>query len=89
MGIKNIITGHVNELLGNHEELHDLRINICQTCPLYKLSDFGYVCDPKKYLNPLTNEVSYFPKAGYFKGCNCRLEAKTRDKESSCPARKW
>ena len=34
MGITNIVNGHLNELLGNNEEIAKARIRICKKCPI-------------------------------------------------------
>jgi len=87
--IGSIIKGHFNELLGREQSLSESRLLICKNCPLYKASPVGRICDPTLYVNTHTNEVSDKPQEGYYKGCNCRLEAKTRDPEAHCPAKKW
>lgn len=52
MGITNIVNGHLNELLGNNEEIAKARIRICKKCPIMKDSFMGYVCSSKLWLNP-------------------------------------
>lgn len=84
-----IIKGHVNELFDWEGDLSKERLAICVTCPLYKLTELGYRCDPHLYLNPETMEVSETPQEGFYGGCNCRLAAKTRVPEASCPAGLW
>lgn len=51
MGITNIVNGHLNELLGNNEEIAKARIRICKKCPIMKDSFMGYVCSSKLWLN--------------------------------------
>lgn len=87
--ITEIIQGHWNELFKREEELSKTRLAICARCPLYKATVVGRVCDPSLYLDPKTNETRTTPAQGYFKGCNCRLEAKSRVPEKHCPANKW
>lgn len=70
------------------EELSKKRLAICRQCPLYKEDSWGPVCNPKRYLNPETGEVSFFPKEGYVKGCNCRLGQKTKNPSNHCIANK-
>ena len=89
MGITNIVNGHLNELLGNNEEIAKARIRICKKCPIMKDSFIGYVCSSKLWLNPKTGDISTERKDGYKRGCGCRLNAKVRDTKSSCPACKW
>lgn len=89
--IKEIVNGHINELTNAEEELYRKRIKICEECPLFKQTVLGPVCNSSLYLNPETDDVSLVdlkdPK--YFKGCGCRLNAKTRNPQSKCPALKW
>ena len=89
MIITQIIKGHVNELFGKEQQLHDMRMEICKQCPLYKVGTFGPICDSSKFLNPLTGVVNYSGGKGFFQGCACRLEAKTRIEDAKCPAGKW
>lgn len=89
MNYSEIIKGHVNEFIGAQNELSSKRLEICQNCPLLKRTSIGIICDPNKYLNPITNEVRTTPKDGFFGGCKCRLKAKTRNPDSKCPAGKW
>ena len=50
---------------------------ICKACPLYKEDSFyGAVCNSAKYIK--VNEdgsesSSYFPRAGYTRGCGCKV----------------
>lgn len=88
MEIGNIIKGHVNEVLNKNGDISKQRMQICLECPIYS-TRFGGQCNGKLYLNPKTNDISLERKQGYFKGCNCRLNAKTRIKAEKCPAGKW
>ena len=88
-GIKNIVTGHVNELLGNKEAVALPRLAICKKCPLYKKTMYGYVCNSNAWLNPETGEFSLDKKDGYVKGCGCRINAKVTVANEKCPAGKW
>lgn len=89
-GIKNIIEGHWNELIGNNKSIANPRREICKKCPLYDTSLFGWKwCNPNIYLNVKTNDVSSKPKEGYIKGCACRIEAKITVPNEKCPAGKW
>lgn len=85
---KDIANGHINEILGLNEDISEKRMKICRTCPLFKKS-FGGLCNPKLWLNPTTMEVSTHQKSEYYKGCGCRLLAKTRLPYASCPAKRW
>ena len=90
-GVKNIITGHVNEFLGNKEALAKPRRAICLKCPLYHINTFwGWAeCNSKLYLNPNTGDVSLQEKPGYKHGCGCRIEAKITVPSEKCPLGKW
>ncbi len=90
MSIKQILTGHLNELLGRGTELSVARLEVCKKCPLYKIHpEFGPMCNKALYLEPVTDEVSETPKKGFKRGCGCRLNAKTRNGDAECPAGKW
>lgn len=88
MEVGNIIKGHVNELLGLNKDISKIRIDICKKCPLYK-DEFGGICNPKLYMNPKTKDVSLEKKDGYFKGCGCRISAKTTLPDAVCPNGQW
>lgn len=86
----NIVTGHIKELFGMNKELFETRMKICSECPIYFQAPLiGAMCNTKLYINPETNDISRKEKDGYFKGCGCRLDAKTREYNESCPAGKW
>lgn len=85
---KDIVSGHVNELLGLNKDISQERMKICKTCPLYKPS-FGGVCNHSLWLNPQTLDISDRAKPGYIRGCGCRLNSKTRLPYASCPAHRW
>lgn len=65
------------------------KLNICRQCPLWKETINGPVCNSNKWIEPKTNNSSFFPKSGYVKGCACLLERKTADPNSHCVADKW
>ena len=69
-------------------ELVDKRLEICKACPLYKDTAFGAVCNPKLYINR-EREISYIPKEGYKKGCNCILRRKAANPGNHCIIGKW
>lgn len=89
MSVKQILTGHLNELLGRGKELSEARLTVCKACPLMKKTDLGPVCDSAKYLNPTTGEWNHIGGADFFRGCSCRLSAKTTIDTAKCPAGKW
>ncbi len=85
-----IIDGHLKELLNKEEDLSKQRVNICKSCPLYKIdSILGEICNSKLYLNLETNQVSTYPRKGYYNGCGCRIQAKSRLITAKCPLNKW
>lgn len=90
MGLSKIVEGHVKELLGKEQTLYEKRLSICNRCKL-KTKDriLGNVCSKSKWLNLETNEVSNTRKDGFYNGCGCRLNAKLRIEEASCPLKKW
>lgn len=88
--VGSIITGTVNNLLNREEELFEERIKICRQCKLLIVdSFFGEMCNHNLWLNPVTDDLSYFHKDGYFKGCGCILGSKCRVLKDKCPANKW
>lgn len=76
-------------MLNYEEKLRDSRIAVCLQCPLHQYVSIGLICNSQYYLDPITDTISSYPKPGYYKGCGCRLEAKTRVKNENCPAKKW
>lgn len=88
MEIGNIVNGHMNELLGLNKNLSATRMYICIKCPLYS-SRLGGMCNNKLWYNKENGDVSMSYKAGYIKGCGCRLKAKTTIANEKCPAGKW
>lgn len=95
--IKNIIEGHINELLGNKESIAGPRRKVCKLCPLYKINQFwGWAeCNSHAWLNPEINDFKPekkgvdYTKDGYKKGCGCRIEAKITVAAEKCPLGKW
>ncbi len=66
------------------------RLEICKTCPLFKRTWEGnHRCDGSKYMDPETKQVSYLPKKGWIKGCNCYCEMKAQNPSSHCVAGLW
>lgn len=88
MEIGNIVKGHANEMLGLNKDISEIRMEICHKCPLFK-NTTGGLCNPKLWLEPNENKISTVRKDGYFKGCGCRLKAKTTLPNAHCPAHKW
>ena len=50
---KDIVNGHINELLGLNKDISQERIKLSNTCPLYKPS-FGGICTHNLWLTPET-----------------------------------
>lgn len=88
MEINNIVTGHINEMLGLNKDISKERMRICQKCPIFS-TKYGGLCNSKLYIDPITNDVSIEPKDGYVKGCGCRLLAKTSLLDAKCIIDKW
>lgn len=88
MEIGQIIKGHLNEILGLNKDISVGRIAICKECPLYS-PVFGGVCNNKIYFNPETGDVKSTKEEGYINGCGCRLLAKTKLVNATCPLNKW
>lgn len=90
MGMVEIIDGHLKELFNQEQALYEQRIEICRNCKIMtKDKVFGEICDKKKWLNPNTGALSLVPIDGYINGCGCRLSAKTRLPDATCPLKKW
>lgn len=88
MEIGNIVTGHLNEVLGLNKDISEPRLRICKKCPLYT-PRLGGMCNMRLWLNPETRDVSPEAKDDYFRGCGCRVEAKATIAKERCPAGKW
>lgn len=92
MGLESIFKGHLNEFLGLNKSLSGARMDICIKCPLYRITNIAGIKTPvcaTIWLNPKTNEISIKESEGFFKGCGCRLQAKTTVENEKCPAGKW
>lgn len=85
---KDIVHGHINEVLGLNKDISTERMKVCKTCPLFK-NVFGGVCNPNLWLNPDTMDISNRRKEGYYKGCGCRISPKTKLVYAHCPAHRW
>lgn len=90
MDIRQIIDGHIKEIRNENVDLKTERMKICKECPLYLNTLLGPICNPKRWLN-LEDKTTWttHEQIGYKKGCNCRLDAKTRVPGSKCPVGKW
>jgi len=89
MGLSEIVDGHIKELLNQEQLLYDTRIAVCRDCKLItKDKVLGEICDRKKWFDLNTGAVSLVRIDGYINGCGCRLSAKARIPEATCPLRK-
>lgn len=88
MNIGNIVTGHINEILNLNQDISKSRLDICKPCPLFS-PKLGGMCNSRLWYNPETKDVSTVALDNYVRGCGCRLKAKTRKSNSTCPAGKW
>lgn len=64
------------------------RLEICKSCPLYKETSKGAICNSKKYMNS-EGEWSYFKKEGFKPGCGCFIDRKIQELTNKCPHEKW
>lgn len=87
--ITDILEGHLNEFTNDNEHLYKERIAICKQCPLYKMSKVGPLCNSLLYLNIDLDIAFSTDGPNRTQGCGCRLNAKTRIEDASCPAGKW
>lgn len=69
------------------EQNIEKRLEICKNCPIYSVN--RGICNPKLYLNPVTNDVSSEAKSGYVRGCGCNVYFKAKNKLNHCNAGKW
>ena len=63
------------------------REECCRKCPIFKPAD--QTCNSRMWLNPNTDEVSVVQKAGYIRGCGCKMPFKWRNMGTHCIAGKW
>ena len=78
---------NVNVLSINMEDFQKARLEICQACPIYNVTQEK--CSSILYLNPETNEVSVIKREGFIKGCSCYIPTKIKRESNHCPANKW
>lgn len=72
------------------ENFAEKRLKICKNCAISKIDDeWGLQCDSRKYINPTTNEASWFKKEGWVKGCGCILQYRCANINNHCVAGKW
>ena len=74
-------------------KLAEDRLEICKKCALYKTdSFFGEVCNSGKYIKineDGSESSSYFPRAGYTRGCGCNLRKSVANPQKHCIVNKW
>ena len=87
MDLLKILEGTYNELVKANLSISQERLEICNKCPI--LDKKYMICDKALWLNPKTKRVSSVFKKGYYRGCGCRLKAKTTLIDEHCPAKLW
>lgn len=88
MIVRDVVEGHLNEVVNKNTSLSEVRMQICKECPLYKSTTLGPICNNKLYMDSEGN-TSENPLNGYKKGCGCRLNAKTRLERAVCTHGRW
>lgn len=89
MNGKDILIGHLKELLNCDQELMKKRLAYCEECPLKKITSVGIICDDRKWYNPEIDKIFDYPADGAVNGCGCRMYAKARLNNSQCVLNKW
>lgn len=86
---KDIINGHVKEVLNDEEALLKRRLKKCKSCPLFT-DKLGGMCDRDKYYDFQKNkQCKPEDSENCIHGCGCRLQAKGRLPYANCVANKW
>lgn len=88
--MKDIIQGHINEVVGNNKELQLYRLSICEECELFVKK--SKQCNPFIWVNITSGETTRKKMKGHkdwVRGCGCRLKAKTTLPNAKCPINKW
>ena len=88
INVIDILDGHIKEMFNINDQLVKERMAICMSCPLYLKSPIGPICNAKLWINK-DKEVSTKEKDGYTRGCNCRLDSKTRVPHAKCIIGQW
>jgi hypothetical protein len=86
--VKDILEGHLNELLNKKEKLSASRLAICIACPIASQTALGLMCDSRKWINK-NNETASEDTPGFTRGCGCRMSAKTTLEQAHCIIDKW
>jgi hypothetical protein len=90
MSISQIIEGTVKNILNIDSDYAKVRLDVCKRCKLLKEDAvFGKMCNKNIYLNPLTDEISSYPKIGFLNGCGCVIKSKIKVLNAKCPLNKW
>ena len=63
------------------------REQVCKSCPIFKPTD--QTCNSKLWINPDNDEVSVTAKAGFVRGCGCKMPFKWKNLSSHCIAGKF
>lgn len=88
VNVGHVIEGAANAVLKKNSDISEERMEICKNCPLYT-TRMGGMCNSKLWLDPQTGDISLYERPGYYKGCGCKLDFKTRVRSEECPAGKW
>ena len=64
-------------------DLIDIRLQICNECPICKQTEYGPKCDGDWFINK-ENEVSKRPRTGFKRGCNCYMKYKAVISTNHC-----
>ena len=91
MSLKDIIKGHMKEFTNDNDELAQERLAKCKTCPLFLLTPVGPICNPNRYYDNDKEQAYAYQndEVTRIKGCGCRLNAKTRLEDATCPRKLW
>ena len=89
MNGKEILIGHLKELLNCDENLMKERLAYCEECPLGIMTKVGIICNDRKWYNPETKILYDYPAENSVNGCGCRMYAKARLNNSECVLNKW
>lgn len=71
------------------EKFIEDRIEICKSCPIMRMTEFGMKCDERKYISPDGTQSSFFKKDGWKKGCGCILSHRAANINNHCVIGLW
>jgi len=71
-------------------KLCEERLAKCKDCLLARKGLDGSIrCDSTKYISPDGTKTSYLPKAGWIRGCSCRVDIKCQNPSAKCVRGLW